>query len=243
MSAIDRNSPIPLYYQLKEIIKDRIKEGTWQHGDLIPSEAQLETDFGLSRTTVRQALDELAAEGLLSRVQGRGTFVTSLKLQASIDSLRSFSEDLAERDLRPDAELLQFDQATLDPSLVKRLGLQETVPAIRFERLRSADSEPLALQVCYVRSDLGFPVTREQLEAGESLFALVERQGLTFLGAEETLEAVAAGEREAHLLGVEVGSPLFLVERVWYLADGRALGYGHMLYRGDRYRYAHWLPR
>jgi GntR family transcriptional regulator len=240
---ISRISPLPLYFQLKEFIKNEIEAGRWSIGDLIPPEREFEDRFGLSRTTIRQALGELEHEGLLYRIQGKGTFVSEPKIETSLARMMSFTEEMTERGVVPGAKLLEFEEIALPPTYAKLMKAAPSEKVIRIERARLADDQPVALQVSYVRGVFGLQLDRTYFERGGSLYAALEQQGFRLSGAEETLQAVLAGEREAHLLGIDVGAPLFLMERLWHLADGNILGYGRMLYRGDRYKYYSWVPR
>ncbi len=242
-SKVARDSPLPLYYQLKQIIAAAIRSGTWPRGGRIPTESELQAAYGLSRTTVRQALNELVRDGLLSRIQGKGTFVAASKMETSIERMHSFSEEMLQRGQKPSARLLSFRQVKLASTIAQHMHIPVGTAAIRYERLRTADERPVAYQVCWVRADLNVRLQRQDLEGRGSLFRTVESQGLRFAGAEESLEAIAASKKEARLLDISPGDPMVLVQRVWYLQDGSALGFGRMSYRGDCYRYFHWIPR
>src|SRR6266513_39474 len=121
MSAIYRNSPLPRYYQLKEIMRERVQSDEWMPGDLIPSERELGEQYGISRMTARQAITELVNEGLFYREQGKGTFVSRHKITQQLIRLTGFTEDIRARGQRPGAKVLSARMVPADEATAEKL--------------------------------------------------------------------------------------------------------------------------
>ncbi len=225
---------IPKYYRLKQELRQEI--GLLPPGAAISTERVLSERFGVSRTTVRQALQELAVEGLLRRFQGRGTFVAPPKLTQTLQ-LTSYTEDIAAMGRRPTSLLL--DSAVIRPSadIAERLGLARTARVQRLERLRLADDEPMAIEAVYLDAKR-FDGIDTAMDDGTSLYQLLrDNYGVVLVRAEETIETVLASPPEAGLLGTGTGLPLLLLTRTsWDQHDG-PVEHVRSLYRGDRYRF------
>ncbi|MCL4559082.1 MAG: GntR family transcriptional regulator [Chloroflexi bacterium] len=236
---VDPFDVVPKYYQLADIIRQKVERGEWSPSQPIPSERQLETLYNVSRTTIRQALAMLIRQGLLYHEQGKGTFVSPQKLQKGILELTSFSEDMRSRGLVPGQVIL--DLSTVEPpaKVAQHLELKPDVQRVlRIERIRLGDGKPIGLQVSYLALGESQTITREELENRGSLYALIqEKFHIIPSAADETLEVTVAGPREASLLQVAEGSPLLLSERTLWSQARRAIEFVSILYRGDRYRY------
>jgi len=243
--GIDRYGHLPLYCQLKAILLKGIEDGELEPNDPIPSEAELMREYGLSRTTVRQAINELVTEGYLYRRQGKGTFVSRPKLQYGLRRLTSFSEDMRSRGLEPSSQVLEFGKVTPPPKVAVRLNLMnEGEKVYRIVRLRFANGEPMGIQESYVHVDPDQVIRYEDVNGGGSLYRLLEeRFNISLSEAEETVEATLASAHEARLLGVKKGSPLLLHERITYSLDRRPIEFVKTLYRADRYKYLVYLTR
>src|SRR5205823_4815861 len=146
MGAIYRNSPLPRYYQLKEIMRERIRLGEWKPGDLIPSERELGETYGISRMTARQAITDLVNEGLFYREQGKGTFVSQHKITQQLIQLTGFTEDIRARGQRPGTKVLSAEMFPADEATAERLRISQGTLIFRLRRLRLADDEPLAIE-------------------------------------------------------------------------------------------------
>lgn len=241
---LDRSSPVPLHYQLYRQLLDRIEQGELKPGDPLPTEAELQEQLQVSRTTVRQAFNRLALQGRIIRRQGQGTFVAPPKLQHSLHRLTSFTEDMISRGLRPSARTLTLETLPFPERPARLLGLPPNTKALRVERVRYADDEPMSLQVVYFPMVSGREISREELEGTGSFYDLLRQKfGLEIKEADETLEAVVADERLAKLLGVVEGSPVLRVERLTWAASGEPVEYVEVFHRGDRYQYYIHLSR
>lgn len=231
---------IPKYYRLKEALRDEI--AGLATGAPIAPERALSERFGVSRTTVRQALQELTVEGRLVRMQGRGTFVAKPKMSQTLQ-LTSYSQDIAAQGLRPASLLLDSGYASAPPDVAEHLGMPVEGPVLRLERLRLADEEPMALEVLYL--DAGrFPSLRAEISAETSLYELLrERHGVELVEARETIETILASPAESALLQTGTGAPLLLLTRASWDRERRPVEFVRSLYRGDRYRFVARLQR
>ena len=244
MSTINPYDITPKYYQLANILRQKILEGEWPPRTPIPSERQLEAIYNLSRTTIRQAIDYLEKQGFIYRDHGRGTFVSPQKLQKGIQELTSFSEDLNRRGIRPGQVIRSIEYLTPPEAVLQRLELPPGSQVLRVERIRLGDDIPIGLQTSYVRLAENQNITRADLEASGSLYRILQdRFNIIPTEADETLEVTLATPEEASLLQIKPGSPLLLNERLLYDQNREAVEFVKILYRGDRYRYLFRLTR
>jgi GntR family transcriptional regulator len=225
----------PKYSRLK--VKLLAMIGGLEPGSAIPTERELCTLYGVSRTTVRQALQELVHEGQLYRRQGRGTFVAPPKLVQTMQ-LKGHTEEMEAQGLRPGSRPLSAGDVAASPELAAFFGLAEGAPVHRIVRVRLVDDEPIALQTVYLDA-ARFGDVGESLTGWVSLYRLLrDRYDTQIAGGEETVEAGAADTATAELLNVEAGAPLLVLHRRSWEADGRPIEWSESLYRGDRYRMA-----
>ena len=240
--SLDRTSPVPLYYQLKEIFRSWITAGDFDRDGRFPSEAELQQQFKVSRMTIRRALSELVQEGFLVREQGRGSFVVRPRVQDQLRYLTSFTEDMRLRGLPTGSRILDF-RLVHDPEVAKAMGIPESEELVQLRRLRLVRDEPVAIQNAFIRHRFCPGLVERGLMEG-SLYATLERgYGLKLGRAIQTVEAKPADEYEARLLGIELGQPVLLLERLTFLKGGEPVEYVRSAYRGDRYRFTVELPR
>jgi GntR family transcriptional regulator len=242
---VDPNNILPRYYQLAQILRERISKGELASRQPIPSERQLEKDFSVSRTTIRQAIELLIRQGFLYREHGRGTFVSPQKLQKGISELTSFTEDMRRRGIAPGQKILEIGYVALPEDVRGHLELPADFERVlHVERLRLGDGVPMGLQTSYYVLPEGQTITRNELEEYGSIYRILqEKFHLIPSEADETLEVALATPREAFLLQIESGSPLLLSERTTYSQYRRPIEFVRILYRGDRYRYFAKLTR
>jgi len=236
--VIRRDSPVPYYYQLEEFLREQIENGTWKPGQQILSEAELCEAFDVSRTVVRQALNELVHEGLLYRRRGKGTFVAEPKIRESlVQHLTGFYEDTVALGLKPSTKVLEQKVIPAPPKIADGLGIREGEPVTMIDRLRFVDGEPIVLVITYVPQKICPELINEDLST-QSLYAILEQKyGLELVYGRRTLEAVAATEEEAKLLEIDEGDPIILLRSISYLKDGRPIEYFKARHRGDRSRF------
>ncbi len=237
---IDPYDLLPKYGQLADIIRQKIERGEWAGEEPIPSERELEEMYRVSRTTVRQALDVLVRRGYIYRDHGRGTFATPRKLQNSLHTLTSFSQDMQRRGLMPGQKILSFGQVEVSVQIRQQLGLPHGMTrALRIERLRYADGEPIGIHDSYLALGPDQVIERQELDQAGSLYELLEtRFGLVAAEADETIEATVADETEAALLAINPGEPLLLMKRTVQSQQHEVIEYARVLYRADRYQYS-----
>lgn len=238
-----RSAPIPLYYQIKTWLVEAIESGQLSPGDRAPSERELTQRFGVSRMTVRQATAELESQGYLHRVQGKGTFVATPKVEQPLAALTSFTEDMRRRGMVPGTRLLSAEALPAGRWIAAALRLADSDRVYRLERLRLADGAPMALETSHIPVGAAPGLLESEAVKGSLYQVLAERYGLHLQRASQTLEAVAAGSYEAEALGVREGAPILLLERISYDQADRPVEFVRSLYRGDRYRFTTELSR
>lgn len=229
----------PLYRQIKDFLIGSLERGEWGPGDAIPSEGELAQRFNVSQGTVRKAIDEMAAENLLVRRQGKGTFVSTHSDPRSFYRfLRLLPDDGVAVPSASDPFYCESVRAT--PEVAAALGLQPGDPVIHVKRLLRFAGETVVFDQIYLAADLFNGLTLEALRGGErSLYSLFESDfGVRMINAEERLRAIAAEPESADLLGVAVGDPLLLVERTAYTYGNKPVEWRRGLYctRNHYYR-------
>lgn len=243
MAESVKSGPLPRYYQLKEILRERIGAGEWTPGSLIPSERELCEHYGISRMTARQAISELVNEGLLYREQGRGTFVGRPKIAQQLLRLTGFTEDMRAREQRPGAKVLKAEMWPADETTAERLRIKPKQPVFRLRRLRLADAEPLALETSCV-SFIGCErLMGDDFEANSLYRVLEASYDIPALEAEQELEADLASPEEARFLDVAPGSAVLRTIRVMSTRRNQPVEFATSVYRGDKYRFYTRLAR
>lgn len=243
MSAIYRNSPVPRYYQLKEIMRERVSAGEWKPGDLIPSERELSETYNISRMTARQAITDLVNEGLFYREQGRGTFVSQHKVTQQLLRLTGFTEDIQARGQVPSTKVLSAQMAPADEGTAERLRIKAGQPIFCLRRLRLADGQPLAIEFSQVSFAGCERLLEEDLEHN-SLYRLLEsKYGVPLMEAEQELEAGLAGNEEASILKIPVGSSVLFIRRTTYTDRNQPIEYAKSVYCGNKYTFYTHLKR
>ena len=231
---VDRSSPVPLYYQLAQQLEQAITDGRLSAGDRLENELDLAERFGLSRPTVRQAIQELVRKGLLVRKRGVGTQVVHGQVKRPVE-LSSLYDDLDRSGQHPTTRVLARELVTADVRLAGALGIALGVPVLRIERLRSAGDQPLAIMRNWLPADLA-AYTEEEL-GQQGLYELLRRSGVHIRIATQRIGARAASLPEARLLNERKGAPLLTMERTAYDDSGRAVEFGSHAYRAETYSF------
>lgn len=238
MKPLDQGSVIPLYYQLKQRLDTRIRAGEWMPGDKIDSENSLMDIFHVSRNTAKKAIEELVQEGVLHRIQGKGTFVSRPKFEQSLTGFYSFSRVLREKGLHPTDQVLEVKE--VEPSATVRAGLQLSLGenVIEMKRLRCADGEPIILESSFMPKSVIQDMSVLYEVGTLSLYDLLdERYGVTVVRAKEAFEPVLIRGGESILLETEVGKPALLLERTAYDTNDQPVEFCISIVRGDRCRF------
>lgn len=236
-ASSDADVPIPKYYRLKEMIVQRLASGEWRPGITIPPEPVLCAMFGVSRITVRRAVGDLVHEGKLYTIQGKGTFVAEHKVpERFVQKAFGLYEDMERRGLRLTTQVIRQSVLPADDDVAPALGLDRGTPVHVIVRIRSVEEEKLLLSTTYIPECLCPHLVHDDLTQGSLYHLLDSTYGLQIARGERSIEAVAAGEWDATLLDVKMGSPLLRLDSIAYREDGRAFEYSHTLQRGDRAR-------
>lgn len=228
----------PLYRQIKDFLIRSLEEGEWGPGDAIPSEGELATRFNVSQGTVRKAIDEMAAENMLVRRQGKGTFVaTHSDPRSFYRFLRLMPDDGKAAHAVSDPFFCETIDAT--PEVAAVLGLQTGDKVVLVKRLLRFSGEPVVFDQIYLIADLFNGLTLERLRGGErSLYSLFESDfGVRMINAEEHLRAVGADAQSSSMIGVPLGEPLLLVERTAYTYGNKPVEWRRGLYCTRRHYY------
>ena len=234
-ATIDRDSPVPFYFQLAELLEHEIVSGRWEPGLRLPAEFDLCSHFGVSRTTVRQALSRLEQEGLISRSKGRGTFVEGTRPRSwLLQSSGGFFEEEVERmGRRVDSRVVKVKQGTLPAWARNALSLPPGSKGLTLERVRSVDG----LVAMYVVNHLPsrFADAVESLEGDESLYQVLrQRYGVEAAGGRRVVEAMPAEEQLAKLLEIRPRTPVLFVESVTWDDAGQPFDCYQSWLRSDR---------
>lgn len=230
LPPLDESSAQPLYQQLQRSLRGAIENGIIGPDDALPPERDLAETLGVSRITVRKAIDELVEDGLLIRKQGSGTFVSN-RVEKNFAKLTSFSEDMRARGREPRSVWMNRAEGTVTPEESLTLRSSPGTPVFRFHRIRYADDAPMAIEYATVIASC--LTSLEEVE--NSLYEALERTGNRPVRALQRLRAVLLTAEQAKLLKAREGEAGLLVARVGYRKDGRAVEYSQSYYRGEIY--------
>ncbi len=231
--GLDHSSPVPLYFQLASQLEAAIDRGDLGAGQRLDNEIQLADRLGVSRPTMRRAIQELVDKGLLVRKRGVGTQVIQGALKRHVE-LSSLYDDLAKSHRKPSTEVLKLETCPADEDVAGVLGLEHGEKVAYIERVRKADGEALAIMRNWLPIDLA--PGREDLER-EGLYALMRRMNVHMRIANQRIGAAAATYAQARLLGVSKNAPLLTMERITYDDRGRAVELGRHAYRAEAYSF------
>jgi GntR family transcriptional regulator len=232
--ALDRSSPVPLYFQVAQHLEQAIETGLVPPGTRLDNEIELAEQLGLSRPTMRRAMQHLVDKGLLVRRRGIGTRVVQPKVRRSLE-LTSLYDDLAGSGQRPATQVLRNEVVPAPPEVAAALSLAEGTDVIWLVRLRSASDQPIARMSNYLPTDLPGLTTESLVERG--LYQLIRASGVQLHAAVQTIGARNATAAEARLLGESRGAAVLTMHRLTYDDHGRAIEYGTHIYAASRYSF------
>jgi GntR family transcriptional regulator len=236
-TQLPRSSTIPLYIQIKEAIRAKIIDGTYVGHQQLPSENDMITAFGVSRITVRQAVNDLQKEGLLFKVHGKGTFVALPNVAQELTHLQGFGEAMHRLGHETFSEV--FGLKTVKASSVARAKLQIDAdsPVTEIRRVRYLNREPISIDYSWVRHDVGSRLTEKNLRE-KDLFSLLENELHQRLhSADVEIDATSASNDVATRLNVAPGSPILRIERLTYAQQEKPLVFEYLHYRAETFKY------
>ena len=232
-----------LYSRVETVLASEIIDGNLKVGDQLPTEDRLIARFGVSRITVRRAIQNLVSRGLVEIRRGKGTFVAAPKITQDLKELSGFVEDMHALGRKPAARVIGKEIVTADATVARQLALTRGERVVKIRRLRLADGVPLSFDETYLPLLIGTRIMTNDLKV-EPIFALLERKyGVPLIEAEYKLDAVAAESEVAAALKVKRRSPIFRIERTSYSTGGRPVDYEKLHYRGDLVRFVTRLVR
>lgn len=231
---VDKNSPIPLYYQVKEDIINKIKKDDLKVGDKIAGEHELKDIYGVSQITIRKALSELVNEGYLYRVQGKGTYVAERKVNRLLN-LMSFTEEMRQRGFEPGVKLLEVEMIR-DPLKAEQLEVSRNSNILKVKRLRLADGIPVALQTSYLSESILEIDDVKDFEKKKSLYKILTSKGVVPYKAKEQYNVLKMDDKKiCNMLNIKKGDAVFWVKRRTYTEDDKLFEYAESILRGDKY--------
>jgi GntR family transcriptional regulator len=243
LTTLLRDSTVPLHAQITETLKLQIQADEFKAGEVFPSERELAERYGVSRMTVRQALRSLRQEGLIYQERGVGTFVNDRKLDVHTRNLSGFSEEMLSLGLTPSSIVLKLKRESADEQVLQNLNLEKGAEVFLVERLRLADSEPMAYEKTFLPVHLCPELDKADLTKNSLYQILVENYNLQMHHAAESLEAAAASRFVAGQLGIKTNAPVLVVQRVVFTESNQPTEWAHTTYRADRYRATFYLSK
>ncbi|MHB8296046.1 MAG: GntR family transcriptional regulator [Acidimicrobiales bacterium] len=232
--VIDRNSPVPLYFQVAGHLGATIESGDLAPGDFLPAEIDLAQRLSISRPTLRQAIDRLVDQGLVVRKRGIGTVVMPRPVHRPME-LTSLHDDLAAAGRQPMTKVLKLETVAANTEAAAALGVSTDDQVVYIERIRHADGAPLGLMHNYLPGGL-VTLDVSTLER-DGLYSVLRASGVEPQIAKQTVGARAASRTEARLLEASPGLALLTIQRIAFDASGRVVEYGEHAYRADRYSF------
>ncbi len=244
LGKINKNIPIPLYYQISDLLLRKIASKDLLPNQQIPSEKELASAFDVNRMTVRQAIIKLVNEGVVFRRRGHGTFVSEPKIERVVARLLNFNTDMRESGLEPSSVVLQKKIIQAPDEVRDLLKLKKGETLVKVIRLRLANDKPIAISKSMVPTSVCPKMAEENLDNVESLTRFLEEKGDCKIAyAKQKIQAVDADSYRAKLLEIKKGSPLLHLSRIFYTNEHYPLGVFDSFYRGDRYMFTETLYR
>ncbi len=238
MRIVSKVNPLPLYYQLKEILQEIIENEELKPGDMIPAERELCETQGVSRMTVNKAIMDLVNEGIVYREQGKGTFVSAPKEKQQISKLKGFTEEMQDKGFKSQTKILSFKVKPGTKQIIKVLKMDAmSTQLIEIKRLRFSNDEPLAIETVWLPHHIFNTMTKDIIE-GKSLYSIFREQyNINPFKAKQTIEPIVLNEYECKLLNQKPNSIALMFKRTTYTEDGTPIEYTNSIYRSDRYKY------
>lgn len=236
VAKLDRGSPIPLWFQISELLRSAIEEELLKPGDRLENELELSEQFGVSRPTVRQAIQALVQKDLVVRRRGVGTIVANRRINRPV-ALTSLFDDLAASGRKPSTRVIGFEEKAADAAVAGKLQIEVGAPVVWVQRVRFAEDQALALMCNTIPlAVLSEPLVVEDLEA-TGLYRVLRAQGVRFHTATQTIGARPATSKESSLLEIPRGSTMLIMSRTAWDPHGSAIEFGEHSYLASRYAF------
>jgi len=234
--GLNDKAPVPIYYQIKEEILEKILSGELNPEDKIPSEEKIAQTYNISRMTARHAVTQLVNEGYLYRIHGKGTFVCRPRVEKSFSYLSSFARDMMKKGYRPSSLVLRNEVIQAEPEIAESLQLKPGEKVIVLIRVRLANGKPLAYQECFLPAQ-DYPGLEKFDFGGESSLyeVLAEEYDVEPFYADQRVDGRSVAGEIARALELEEGAAVLYSERITYREDNRPMELVHTWYRGDKY--------
>jgi GntR family transcriptional regulator len=230
-------STLPLYTQIREALRTRILDGSYQTHAQLPTESELTGQFGVSRITVRQALNDLQKEGLIFKIHGKGAFVSKPKAFQDLARLQGFAEAMHVHGYETYNKLISIRHMAAPKAVAEMLKLGRGARITELRRVRFLNREPISLDVSYLSREIGERLAKEDLATRDIFLILENDYGIHLGNAELRIEATTADDQLAEMLGISDGAPILRIERLTCTADGKPLDFEYLYYRGDAFQY------
>jgi GntR family transcriptional regulator len=235
VDQLDRDSVVPLYHQLYEILRAHIDRGDWTPGDMIPTEAELNEKYGVSQITTRQALNGLVDAGLVYRQRGKGTFVARPVITSNLTRIVNFEEDMRQRGFAHRTEVLETALVQVSKNTAALLKIEVGEKLAQITRLRYADEEPLSVEKTFLVDKYCPGILEFDFSVVSLSKTLQQQYGITLSRAEQTIRAQSAGDDYADLLNIAPEDSLLVIERVAFSQHNIPIEFLRIFYRADRY--------
>lgn len=230
-------SPIPLYVQVRNMLRTRIFDGTYGPHAQLPSENEMGAIFGVSRITVRQALSDLQREGMIFKIPGKGTFIAKKKAAQELTRLEGFGESMTRKGYEIYNLVVSHLALPASAEVAQQLGVEPGKIVAEIRRVRHLNGEPVSLEITYLPEELGERLRNEDL-SNRDIFLIFENNfGIALGHADLQIGAIVADRALAEALQVAEGSALLRIERLTYTADGKPLDFEYLYFRSETFQY------
>ncbi|EOL42167.1 GntR family transcriptional regulator [Enterococcus phoeniculicola] len=227
---------LPVYIQIHDQLKEEIENGVWKIGDRLPSERELSVKFGVSRMTLRQAIQTLSDEGILERKIGSGTYVAREKVQEKMTGTTSFTEIMESQNRVPSSKTVSYFITSPSSSEMDKLNLSKNDSILRMERIRYADGVPICFEVASIPNKLVEKFSKAEIT--DSFYRTLEEKGGKKVGrANQTISAMLASERISEYLEIKRGEAILRLRQISYFEDGVPFEYVRTQYVGNRFEF------
>lgn len=231
---LNTNTPIPLYEQLKSIIKKDISEGNYKIGEKLPSEVKFSQIYGVSVITTRKALFELEQEGIVDRVQGKGTFVKEKKITKRITSIASFTELCNSLGAKAGAEDIEKKIIIPNKRIIESLEITDNAMVVYISRVRYADDDPVVIEKNYFNINYGYLINEDLVN--KSLFKILkQKSGIEIVNSNKSIDIVRAEKDHSRFLKVNIGDPLLRISSVAYSVEDTVAYVGEQIIKAEKF--------